>query len=54
MYKGIDNIDGHPLNYFIDGFSVDHITGTIKVSSEKQPGTYYVKIVGTLPSGNII
>jgi len=40
MYKGIDNIDGHSLNYAIDGISVDHITGTIKVSSEKLPGIY--------------
>ena len=53
MYKGIDIFNGHSLNYAIDGFSVDHITGTIKVSSEKQPGTYYVRIVGSLPSRNI-
>ena len=48
-YTGYDNSDGHALNQATDLIGVDSSNGTIYVSKFKPPGTYQVKIIGTLP-----
>jgi hypothetical protein len=48
-YTGLNISDGNPLNAAIDFLSVNPSTGTIFVSDKKLPGTYKIKVIGTLP-----
>ena len=51
---GYNNSNGNILlNQINDLFGVDSATGKIAVSKSKPPGTYKVKIVGTLPDTTI-
>jgi hypothetical protein len=49
IYTGVNNSDGNPLNAENDFLSVNQSTGTIFVSDKKLPGTYNIKVIGTLP-----
>jgi hypothetical protein len=48
-YTGVYYSDGNPLNAANDFLSVNPFTGTICVSDKKLPGTYKIKVIGTLP-----
>jgi hypothetical protein len=49
IYSGLNNTNGNILNQASDLIGVDSKTGAIFVSKYKPPGTYNVKIIGTLP-----
>jgi hypothetical protein len=49
IYTGVDPSDSHSLSYATDLISVDYTTGAITISTTKAPGTYSVKVIGTLP-----
>jgi len=48
-YTAVDSTNSNPLVYATDMITCDSSTGVIKVNTIKAPGTYYVKIIGTLP-----
>ncbi len=48
-YSGFDYQTGLPLNYATDLIKVEPASPTIVVDQPKAPGTYFVKVVGTLP-----
>jgi hypothetical protein len=48
-YTAVDPTNSNPLVYTTDMIGCDLSTGAIKVNTNKAPGTYSVKIIGTLP-----
>ena len=48
-YTAVNSTDSNPLVYANDMITCDLTTGAIKVNTNKLPGTYSVKIIGTLP-----
>jgi hypothetical protein len=48
-YTGVDVADGLALDIAAKLISIDSSSGTITVSLAKPPGTYNIKIIGTLP-----
>ncbi len=48
-YNGFDAANSQQLSYSRDLIKIDSITGDIKINSKKAPGTYRIKLKGTLP-----
>ena len=48
-YTAVDSTNSNLLVYTTDMLGCDSSTGAIKVNTNKAPGTYSVKIIGTLP-----
>jgi hypothetical protein len=48
-YTAVNPTNLNPLVYATDMLGCDLITGSIKINTNKAPGSYSVKIIGTLP-----
>ena len=48
-YTAVNPTNSNPLVYATDMLGCDLITGSIKINTNKAPGSYSVKIIGTLP-----
>ena len=48
-YTAVNPTNSNPLVYTTDMLGCDLSIGAIKVNTNKLPGTYSVKIIGTLP-----
>ena len=48
-YSGVDPTDEHELTFEKNLISVDSKTGEIRIARLKPIGTFFLKIIGTLP-----